>query len=310
MGACISIAVTAQTYPNRPIKLIVPFAPGGGSDIIARIIAPRLGDAVGQQVVIDNKPGAGTIIGAEIAAKAAPDGYTLFVGITGTLAINPSLYQKLPYDPLRDFSPIILVATGPNILVVHPSLPVKTVRELIALAKSKPGKLSYASAGTGGAPHLAGELFKSTAGVDIVHVPYRGAAPATMDLVAGQVEIMFAGMGAALPFIKAGRLKALAVAGAKRSPVMPELPTIGESLSGFEASTWFGILSSAGTAKDIVQRLNAEIARVVKREDAKAQLLSQGYEPLTSTPEEFASYIKTELAKWSKVVRTSGARAE
>ena len=211
----------AQTYPSRPVRLIVPFAPGGGSDIIARVLAPHLSELLAQQVLIDNRPGAGTIIGAELAAKSPPDGYTLFLGITGTMAINPSMYRKLPYDPVRDFAAIGLVGTGPNVLVVHPSLPARSIPQLISIAKNYPGKLSYASAGTGGAPHLAGELFKSMAGIDMVHIPYKGAAPATTDLLAGEVQVMFAGLGAALPFVKTSRLRALGVAGAKRTRALP-----------------------------------------------------------------------------------------
>jgi tripartite-type tricarboxylate transporter receptor subunit TctC len=293
----------AQTYPTRSVRMIVPFAPGGGSDIIARVLAPHMSGLLGQQVIIDNRPGAGTIIGAEIAAKAPPDGYTLFLGITGTMAINPSMYRKLPYDPVRDFAAVGLVGTGPNVLVVHPALPARSIRELIAVAKAHPGKLSYASAGTGGAPHLAGELFKSMAGIDMVHIPYKGAAPATTDLLAGQVQVMFAGMGAALPFIKSGRLRALGVAGAKRSRALPDVPTIGEYLQGFEASTWFGVFAPAATPRTVITRLNADLAKIVALPEVERQLAGQGYEPLTSTPEELAAYIRSEIAKWAKVIR-------
>ena len=302
-GLGISALAYPQSYPVRPVRIIVPFAPGGGSDIMARVMAPHLGELLGQQLIIDNRPGAGTVIGAELAARAAPDGYTLFLGITGTMAINPSLYAKLPYDPVRDFASVVLVGTGPNVLVVHPSLPARSIRELISLAKAHPGKLSYASAGTGGAPHLAGELFKSMAGIDMVHIPYKGAAPATMDLLAGQVQVMFAGMGPAVPFIKAGKLRALGVAGAKRSPTLPDVPAIGEQLKGFEASTWFAIFAPAGTPPKIIAKLHADIAKVMARKDIEQQLAGQGYEPLTSTPEELAALVARDIAKWSKVIR-------
>jgi tripartite-type tricarboxylate transporter receptor subunit TctC len=299
-----------QAYPNRPIKLIVPFAPGGGTDIIARAITPRLSEALGQQVIVDNRPGAGTIIGAEKAARSAPDGYTLFMGISGTMAINPSLYSKFPYDPVKDFSPIVMVGIGPNILVVHPSLPVKSVKELIAYAKANPNKLSYASSGTGGAPHLAGELFKSMAELDIVHVPYKGAGPATIDLLGGSVQLMFAGMGAALPHIKAGKLRPLAVADSKRSKILPDVPAMSEFLKGFEAPTWFAVFAPAGTPKEIITLLHSQISKVVAREDVERQMLSLGYEPLTSTPEELGSHVKNEIAKWAKVIQNAGIKTE
>ena len=299
----MGVSAYSQPYPTRPVRLIVPFAPGGGTDIIARVVAPHLSELLGKQLVIENRPGAGTIIGADLAAKSRPDGYTLFMGITGTMAINPSIYDNLPYDPVRDFAPIILMGVGPNVLVVHPSLPVKSVPELIAYAKANPGKLSYGSSGTGGAPHLAGELFKSMTGIDMVHVSYKGAAPATTDLLGGQVQVMFAGMGAALPFIKAGKLRALGTAGMKRSVAMPDLPTIGEYLKGYEASTWFGMYAPAATAKEIIVKLNADVIKVMMRSDVQGQLLAQGYETLVSTPEELGAYTKSELAKWSRVIR-------
>jgi tripartite-type tricarboxylate transporter receptor subunit TctC len=296
-------AVMPSDYPSKPVRLIVPFAPGGGSDIIARILAPHAAALLGQQFIIDNRPGAGTIIGAEIAAKAPPDGYTLFLGITGTMAINPSIYRKLPYDPVRDFAAIGMVGTGPNVLVVHPALSAHSIKELIAIAKSHPGKLSYASAGTGGAPHLAGELFKSMAGVDMVHIPYKGAAPATVDLLAGQVQVMFAGMGAALPFIKSNRLRALGVAGAKRSRALPAVPAIGEVLKGFEASTWFALFAPAGTPQLLIAQLNTTFMKAVALPDVERQMADQGYEPQTGTPDELKAYVASEIAKWAKVIR-------
>jgi tripartite-type tricarboxylate transporter receptor subunit TctC len=309
-AAAISLTVTAQSYPARPVRIIVPFAPGGGTDIIGRAIAPRLGEALGQQVLIDNRPGAGTIIGAELAARSAPDGYTLFMGINGTMAINPSMYKKLPYDPMKDFVPVSMLGVGPNVLVVHPSLPARSVKELIALAKAHPGRLSYASSGTGGAPHLAGELLKSMARIDMVHIPYKGAGPATIDLLAGQVQVMFAGLGAAITHIKSGKVRGIAVASAKRSVALPELPTIAESLPGFEASTWFALFAPAGTPKDIVSRLNAELGKVMARKDVQQQLVAQGYETLTSTPEQLAAQLKRDTTLWAGVIRTAGITPE
>jgi tripartite-type tricarboxylate transporter receptor subunit TctC len=300
----------AQTYPTKPVRLIVPFAPGGGTDIIGRAIAPHLGQAFGQQVIVDNRPGAGTIIGAEIAARSPPDGYTIFMGINGTMAINPSMYRKLPYDPVKDFAPIAMLGVGPNVLVVHPSLPARSVKDLIAIAKARPGQLSFASSGTGGAPHLAGELLKSMAKIDMTHIPYKGAGPATVDLVAGHVQVMFAGLGAAIPHIKSGRLRGIAVASAKRSASIPELPTIADTLPGFEASTWFALFAPAGTPKDIVARLNSEVIKVMGRKDVQQQLLAQGYEAGTSTPEQLAALLKQDIPRWASVIRGAGITPE
>lgn len=310
VAALLPTLGAAQTFPARPVRTIVPFAPGGGADIVARAILPRLGESLGQPFVIDNRPGGGTLIGAELAARAAPDGYTLFIGITGTMAINPSIYRKLPYDPVRDFAPITMLANGPNVLVVHPSLPARSVKELIALARSRPGQLAYGSSGIGGAPHLAGELFKSMARVDMIHVPYKGAAPATTDLLAGHIQIMFAGMGAALPHIQAGKLRALAVASETRSPALPDAPTIGEFLKGFAAATWFGLFAPAGTPKEVITLLHREIGRATAREDVRKQLLSLGYEPATSTPDQLGQYVKDEIAKWAGVIKAAGIPQE
>lgn len=308
--ALLAGAAAAQDYPNRAIRLIVTFPPGGGADIVARVLAPHLTEQLGQQIVIDNRSGASGIIGLELAAKSPPDGYTLVVGISGTLAINPSMFPKLPYDSIRDFAPISLVAVGPNMLVVHPSLPVKSVPELIAFAKQRPGKLSYASSGIGGAPHLAGELFKYMAGVDIVHVPYKGAAPATTDVLGGHVPMMFAGMGAAMPHIETGKLRPMGVAGPQRSSRLPAVPAIAEFLPGFSAETWFGILAPRGTAPVIVGRLSAAIKTAASRRDVKEQLLSGGYEVQLSTPAEFADYIASEVKKWAQVIKATGIKAE
>lgn len=300
----------AQTYPTRAVRVIVPFAPGGGSDTYARVMATRLPEAFGQQVLVDNRPGGNTVIGAELAARAAPDGYTLFLSTNGTVAINPSLYKKLPYDPVKDFAPVTLVGVGPNVLVVHPSLPAKSVNELIALARAHPGKLSYASSGSGGAPHLAGELFKSMAGVDMVHVPYKGASPATIALLAGHVQVMFAGLGPGIAHIKSGRLRGLGVASAKRNQALPELPAIGEYLKGYEASSWFAIFVPAGTPRDVIAKLNAEITRVMARKDVHQQLMAQGYEAATGTPEQLADLLRQDTVRWAAVIKSAGITAD
>lgn len=308
IGATFSVSL-AQGYPSRPIRMIVTFPPGGGADIIARIIAPPMAEQLGQQIVIDNRSGGSGIIGLELAAKAPPDGYTLVMGITGTLAINPSLIPKLPYRA-AEFAPISLVAVGPNVLVVHPSVPARTLKELIAHAKQMPGKLSYASSGTGGAPHLAGELFNFMAGVSILHVPYKGAAPATTDVLGGHVPMMFAGLGAAMPHIRTGRLRPLGVAGPQRSTQLPEIPAIAEFLPGFAAQTWFGLLAPRGTPGAIVTRLNALVHSVAQRKDVRDALQSGGYEVLLDTAEEFTAFIAAETGKWAKVIRASGIKLE
>ena len=273
-------------------------------------MSQRLAEVLGQQIVIDNRPGAGTIIGAELAAKSPPDGYTLFSGITGTMAINPSIYAKLPYDPVKDFAPIAMIAIGPNVLVVHPSVPAKNVSELIALAKANPGKLTYASSGTGGAPHLAGELFKYMAGIDMVHVPYKGAAPATLDLMAGNVQVMFAGLAPVVPQVKAGKLRPLAVAGAKRSQALPDVPSLSETLKGYDGSTWFAIFAPAGTPDAIINKLSGDMAKIMSRKDVAEQLMLQGYEPWIMDPKELGPFVSQEIAKWAKVIGTAGIKGE
>jgi tripartite-type tricarboxylate transporter receptor subunit TctC len=309
-GLGICAPASGQPYPNRPVRLIVPYAPGGGSDTTSRVMAKPLAEIFGQQIVIDNRPGAGTIIGAELAAKSLPDGYTLFSGITGTMAINPSIYAKLPYDPVRDFAPIAMIATGPNVLVVHPSVPAKSVNDLIALAKKNPGQLTYASSGTGGAPHLAGELFKYMAGIDMVHVPYKGAAPATLDLLSGNVQVMFGGLAPVVPQVKAGKLRALAVAGAKRSQALPDVPSLAETLKGYDGSTWFAIFAPAGTSPDIISKVSADLATVMSRKDVTEQLLVQGYEPWIMGPKELGPFVSQEIAKWAKVIKAAGIKGE
>ena len=301
----------AQSYPSRPVRLVVPFPAGGTTDILARAMAEKLSGALGQQFVVDNRPGAGGNIGSDIVAKSQPDGYTLLMGTVGTHAINPSLYPKMPYDHVKDFVPVVLVAGVPNVLVVNPTVPAKTVAELIALAKEKPGTINFASSGNGTSIHLSGELFKLLAGVQIAHVPYKGSAPALTDLIGGQVQIMFDNLPSALPHIKGGKLRALAVTSSKRAPALPDLPTIAESgVAGFEASSWFGILAPAATPRDIVQRINAEANKALHAPDMREKLLAQGAEAVGNSPEFFADYIRTETVKWAKVVKDSGARVD
>jgi tripartite-type tricarboxylate transporter receptor subunit TctC len=304
-------AAAAEPYPARPVRFVVAFPPGGGTDIIARSIAQKLGERLGQQVLVDNRPGAGGNIGTDIVAKSSPDGYTLLMGSAGPLAINASLFARMPFDPIKDLAPVTLAASTPNVLVVHPSLPAATVRELIALAKARPGEINFASSGHGTPAHLAGELFNSMAGVKLIHVPYKGAAPALADLLGGQVQLMFSTMPPALPHVKDGKLRALAVTSLKRSPAAPDLPTVDEiALPGFEANTWHGVVVPAGTPGAIVARLNREIVAILHLPDVVERLSGQGAEALGSTPEEFAAYIKSESVKWAKVVRDSGAKAE
>jgi len=306
-----ALGAQAENYPSKPIKMIVPFSVGGTTDILARIIGQELTKAWGQQVIIDNRPGAGGNIGADLVAKSAPDGYTLVMGTVGTHAINASLYKKMPYDTVKDFAPITLVAAVPNVLVVHPAVPAKSVKELIEYAKANPGKLSFASSGNGTSVHLSGELFKAMAGVSMTHIPYKGSAPAIIDLMGGQVQLMFDNMPTALPHVKAGRLRALAVTSAKRSPAMPDLPTIAEAgVAGYEAESWFGVLAPAGTPSAIVTKLNGEIVRILGLPEIKERLLSQGAEPVGNSPEQFAAHITAEMAKWGNVVKASGAQVD
>ncbi len=302
----------AQTvYPAKAIRYVVPFPAGGPLDIVARAIGQELNKSWGQPVVIDNRPGAGGNIGADLVAKAPADGYTILMGAVSTHAINVTLYNTLPYDPIRDFAPVTLITSVPNVLVVHPSVPANNVKELIALAKSRPGQLNFASGSTGSAGHLAGELFNSMAGVRMTHIPYKGAAPAVVDLMAGHVSLMFDNMSSALPNIKATRVRALAVTTLKRSPLLPQLPTISDAgLRGFDIATWFGIFAPAGTPPDIVARLNGEIVRILHTPEMKERLALLGAEPIGNKPDEFAAFVKAEIPKYVKVIQASGARAD
>jgi len=300
----------AQAYPTKPIRIVVPFPPGGTSDILARAIGQKLAEEWRQQVIVDNRPGAGANIGAEVVAKASADGYTLFLAST-IHTINPSLYKKLNYDPVKDFTPVMLVVATSQVLCVHPSLPVKSVKEFIAYSRKRPGELNYSSAGNGSQPHLTAELFKARTGINIVHIPYKGAPPAMTDLLAGQVALTFATAPSAVPHVKAGKLRALGVSTAKRISALPDVPTIAEAgVTGFEAVGWNGLVGPAGMPAAIVDKLNATVTRIVHEPAMSKYLSSQGADPETGTPAEFAAYIKSEIAKWAQVVKDSGAQID
>ena len=302
--------VAAQSYPTKPIRLIAPSSPGSGVDIVARFFGQKLAESVKQQVVVDNRAGAGANLGAEIAAHAPRDGYTLFVG-TPAHTINPALYAKLNYDIIKDFAPISMLTTGQYVLVVHPALAAKNVKELVAMARAKPGQLNYASAGNGNATHLAGELFRSLAKIDIVHVPYKGTGPALTDLMGGQVQFMFSNLTAALPQIKSGKMRALAVTGPKRSGSVSELPTMSEAgVPGYAVTSWFALLAPNGVAPDILKRLHAETVKAMSAPDMKDRLAGEGAEPTTSTPAELTAFLKAEIAQWGRVVKAAGIKAE
>ena len=310
-GIALATNAWAQAYPTKPIRLIVPFPPGGGTDFFGRVTAARLTQALGHQVVVENRAGAGGNIGTEIAARSAPDGYTLLLGHTGTLAINPALYAKIPYDPVRDFSPVSLVAYSPLLLVTHPSLPARTVKELIALAKGKRGQINYASGGSGTGTHLSAELFKSMAGLDIVHVPYKGSGPAVIALLSGEAPILFTPVAAVVAHAKSGRLRALGITGATRSSALSEVPTIAEAgLPGYESSLRFGVLTPAAAPQNVINTLHQAINRSMTSAEVREQLASDGAEPLVSTPDEFRTLIQNEMKKWAAVVKSSGARAD
>jgi tripartite-type tricarboxylate transporter receptor subunit TctC len=312
LSCFVASSAAAQTYPDKPVRVIVPVTAGGTPDVVARMVLPGLSNLLGQQLVIDNRGGAGGLIGAELAAKAVPDGYTLFFSSPGSLVILPHLQKQVAYDTLRDFAPVSLVSIGPFLLIAHPSLPAKTVKELLALAKAEPGKLNYASAGNGAANHLAMELFKSMAGINITHVPYKGAPQAVTDLIGGSgVSLMFNSIPPVIQHIKAGRLKLLAVSSARRSPQLPDAPTVSESgVPGYESITWFGLLAPAQTPKQIVAKLNDLLVKVVRAPELKAQFEIQGYDPVGSSAEEFTTFIRRESEKYGRVVKLSGAKVD
>jgi len=301
----------AQGYPTKAVRIIVPFPPGAGVDIVTRAVSGRLAEALGQQVIVDNRAGAGGILGAEVAAKATPDGYTVFMATAGILTVIPHMNSKAPYSVERDFIPVSLVASVPSVLVVHPSMPVKSVKDLIALAKAKPGEINYASTGNGTLPHLAAEFFKQQAKVNMVHIAYKGSAPATTDLLGGNVQVFFGNMLSVIEQVRAGRLRALAVTSLQRQAVAQDIPTMIESgFPGFEAGTWFGLLVPAGTPREVVGRLHADTAKAVRQPDVQKQLAGQGATTIGNTPEQFAAYIKSESAKWAKVLAASGVKAD
>ena len=310
-AALPGVASAADKYPSKAITIVVPFSAGGTTDLLARIVGKSLGQELGQSVIIDNRAGAGGNIGAQLAARATPDGYTLFMGTVGTHAINEALYKKLPYKPLGDFAPLTRVAMVPNILVANPKQPFKTVGEMIAYGKANPGKLTYGSAGSGSSVHLSGELFKSMTGIDMLHVPYKGSAPAMNDLLAGQVSVMFDNLPSAMPHIKAGKLRSLAVTSAKRYPGLPNVPTIAESgVPGYEATSWFGLFTDKQVPAPVVAQLNAAIVKVLAKPEVVAQMKEQGAIAHPETPAQFETFIKAETIKWGKVVRESGATAD
>jgi len=301
----------AQIYPNKPIRVIVPVPAGGTPDVVARMVTPELANLLGQQFVVDNRGGAGGLIGAELAAKATPDGYTLLISSPGALTILPHLRKTIPYDPLKDFAPISLISVGPFLLIIHPSVPAKTVKELIALAKAEPGKLNYASAGNGVANHLAMELFKSMAGVNITHVPYKGAPQAVTDVLAGHMDMMFNSIPPVLPHIKAGRVRALGGAAARRSPQLPEVPTISEAgVPGYESGNWFGLLAPAKTPKRIIARLNEVLVQVIQAPVTRSRFEAVGSDPVGNSPEEFSAFIQKDYETNGKIVKLSGARVD
>lgn len=313
-GCLPAVSIAAQpaaAYPTRPVRFVIPFPPGGGNDIMGRTFAERLGERLGQQFVVDNRGGASTIIAAELVARAPNDGYTLLLGPNTTLAVIPNLRKDLPYHPIKDFEPISLMSSSPYLLVVHPSFPATTVKELIELAKSKPGQINFASPGYGTSNHLATEMFKVMSGADLTHVPYKGTGPALTDLLGGHVPVMFASTASVRPHVLAGRLRALGISTAKRNPAVPEIPTIAESgVPGYHNASWVGLLAPRGTPQPIISKLNLEIANVIRQGDLRQRLAGQGFDPEPSTPQEFAAHIRAELARYAKLVKTAGIRME
>jgi tripartite-type tricarboxylate transporter receptor subunit TctC len=311
IGAASATGAAARSYPDKPIRMVVPFAPGGATDIFARLVAQKLSESLGQQVVVENKPGAGGNLGADAVAEAAPDGHTIVMGTVGTHAINGSLYASMPYDAQKDFEPVALVAAVPNVMVVNPKVPAATVQEFVDYARSRPGQVNMASSGNGTSIHMSGELFKQQTGVDMTHVPYKGSGPALTDLLGGQVQVMFDNLPPSMPHIRSGSLRALAVTSPKRSPALPDVPTVAEAgVPGYEATSWFGVFAPAGTPRPIVDRLNAEINEALASPDAKARFDEMGAEARATTPAEFRDFTRAEAAKWAQVVKASGAKVD
>jgi tripartite-type tricarboxylate transporter receptor subunit TctC len=311
-GAGLALATgmaPAQGYPVRPMRIVVPFAPGGPNDILARVIGQKLTEAWGQQVIVENRAGGGTVIGTEIVAKSPPDGYNLLM-VSTSHTTNPTLVRKLPFDTLRDLAPVILVASSSNVLLSHPSLPARSVKELIALAKSRPGQVSFGSGGNGTSTHLSGEMLCQMAQVKMIHVPYKGAGPANIDLISGQINWMFGNAIPSVPHIRAGRLRALAVTGKQRNAALPDVPTVADTLPGFEATSWYGVSVQGGTPKDVIAKLNQEISRILATADMRARLATEGAESGGGSPEDFGAFFRAEIDKWAKVIRAAGFRLE
>jgi tripartite-type tricarboxylate transporter receptor subunit TctC len=307
--ACLCAAAHAQ-YPNRPIRLVVPYPPGGPTDFVGRAVSAKLTELLGQQIVVDNRPGAATVIGSDLIARAAPDGYNLLFGTGGGTFLAPLILPKVPYDPQKDFAPVAMLVMSPQVLVVHPSVGANSVKELIAVAKAKPGQLNFSSVGTGTSPHLGGELFKSLAGVDIVHVPYKGTAPAMTDLIAGRVQLAFSSIPTVLAHVQAGRLKMLGTGGARRSPALPDIPSVADTVPGFELVTWYAIFAPAGTPAAIVNRLNGEIAKVLKDADIQKRFGEQGLETTLMTPQELKRYTGTDVSRWTRLIKAANIKAQ
>ena len=298
----------AQAYPTKPVRLVVPYPPGGPTDFVGRAISARLTELLGQQMVVDNRPGAGTIIGSELIARAAPDGYNLLFGTGGGTFLAPLILPKVPYDPQKDFAPVAMLVISPQVLVVHPGVGANSVKELIAVAKAKPGQLNFSSVGTGTSPHLGGELFKSLAGVDMVHVPYKGTAPAMTDLIAGRVQLAWSSIPTVLTHVQAGRLKMLGIGGTRRSPALPDIPTIADTLPGFELVTWYAIFAPTGTPAAIISRLNAETAKVLRDADLVKRFSEQGLEPTVMTPAELKRYTENDVNRWARLIKAANIR--
>ena len=309
--ALLAGAVSAQSYPSKPVRVVIPWPPGGSNDVVGRIVTQKVGENLGQQFIVDNRAGAGGTIGTDIVVKSQPDGYTIKFGSTSSIAVSPNLYPKLPYDILRDLTPVAQVASAPILLAVHPSVPARTMRDLIALARAKPGQLTYASSGSGSSLHLCGEYLKYLAKIDLLHVPYKGAGLALPDLVAGQVQLLFSDMAPFVPYVKTGRLRILAVTTAERSKLYPDIPTIAESgAPGYDLTGWYGVLVPTGTPRPIIERLHGELMKAMHAPDMQERYVTLGLEPVESTPEQFGTYIRAELAKWGDIIKRSGTRVE